>query len=189
MTKRINDTHYAYAVTAARVRQIKALDRSDLDRMIIAPSFASALSVLKAKGWQIPEPLSDTNDLLEKQLNEAWDYLSEIAPDPSLFYPFILKNDFHNLKAGIKSILSDYDANTYFVFPSTIPSEQMSNAISRNEFGLLPSPFSELGKEVYDILVRTENGQLSDIIIDRFALDETLSCAKRGADPLILALI
>ena len=188
MTQKTDDSIYAYAVTAVRVRQIKALDSSDLDRMVNAPSFAAALAVLAAKGWSVPSSFADTNAMLGNELREAWDYLTEVAPDPSLFRPFILKNDFHNLKAGIKSILSDYETDTYFVYPCTLSAETVKKAIVEKRFDLLPEPFSSLGAEMYDILVRTGDGQLSDIIADRSALDETLSCAKRGGDQLILNL-
>ncbi|NLO62617.1 MAG: V-type ATPase subunit [Clostridiaceae bacterium] len=188
MTRKADETHYAYAATAVRVRQMKSLEPSDLDRMVAAPSFGSALAVLEAKGWPVPDGITDTNAILARELLEAWNYLVEVAPDPSLFHPFILKNDFHNLKAGIKSVLSDYDADTYFVYPCTLSADTLKKAISEKHFDLLPEPFSSLGAELYDILVHTGDGQLSDILADRLALDETLSCAKRGGDPLIIKL-
>lgn len=188
MARKTDETHYAYAVTAVRVRQMKSLDQSDLDRMIAAPSFASALAVLEAKGWSVPTGLADTNAMLSKELRDCWDYLVEIAPDPSIFDPFILKNDYHNLKAGIKSVLSDYRVDTFFMYPCTLSVETLRKAIIEKQFDILPEPFSSLGTEMYDILVRTGDGQRSDIIADRSALDETLACAKRGGDPLILSL-
>lgn len=167
---------------------MKSLDQSDLDRMVAAPSFASALAVLEAKGWSVPAGLADTNAMLSKELRDCWDYLVEVAPDPSLFHPFILKNDYHNLKAGIKSVLSDYQVDTFFIYPCTLSAETLKKAIHEKQFDLLPEPFSKLGAEMYDILVHTGDGQLSDIIADQIALDETLSCAKSGGDPLIMAI-
>ncbi|MBN1775825.1 MAG: V-type ATPase subunit [Clostridiales bacterium] len=188
MVRKSDETRYAYAVTAVRVRQMKSLEQSDLDRMVAAPSFASALAVLEAKGWPIPDGIADTNAILARELLNAWNYLVEVSPDPSLFHPFILKNDFHNLKAGIKSVLSDYEADTYFVYPCSLSAETLKKAIDDKQFGLLPEPFSSLGAEMYDILVHTGDGQLSDILADRIALDETLTCARRTEDPLIIEL-
>ncbi len=188
LTKKTNETQYAYAVSAVRVRQIKALETSDIDRMIAAPTDTAVLSILESKGWHSTGRISDVNDMLEKELSETWRYLSEVAPDPALFIPFILKNDFHNLKAGIKSVLSDYEADEYFVLPCTIPSDTMKKAVEENRFDDLPAPFDQLGEEMYDILVRTGDGQWSDVIADRAALDETLRCAEKTGDELIFRI-
>lgn len=175
-------------MTAVRVRQMKSLEASDLDRMVSAPSLSSAMAVLEAKGWPLPAGFADENSMLARELLDAWNYLVEVAPDPSLFDPFIMKNDYHNLKAGIKSVLSDYQTETYFVYPCTLSAETLKKAINEKQFDLLPEPFSSLGAEIYDILVKTGDGQLSDILADRIALDETLACAKRGGDPMIIGL-
>lgn len=188
MAKQIHDTRYAYAVTGVRVRQISSLDSSDLTQLIAAPSFASALAILSSKGWTIPDKARNANDVLKSELQSAWEYLCQISPDITMFYPFVLKNDYHNLKAGIKSVLSDYEAEMHFLFPSTIPTSLMREAITENQYSLLPLVFAEVAEEAYDVLVRTGDGQLSDIIIDRYALDETLSSARRSGDTLIQSL-
>ena len=61
----------------------------------------------------------------------------------------------------------------------------MKEVIETHSFDKLPEPYSKLGQEVYDLLVRTGDGQMADVLIDRKCLDEiTKEVAASGVELL-----
>ncbi len=181
-------TDYAYSVTSIRVKESSLLGPAEMAQLMAVPSYPAAISFLGARGWDVSGERQTANSILRKELRRAWELLCEVAPDISVLYPLVLRKDFHNLKAGIKSKLSGHPVTTYFLEPSTIPHSLMSDAITHRDFAILPEPFAAVGEEAYDVLVRTGDGQLADVIIDRAALTDIFVKAKATRNQLMIDL-
>lgn len=178
-------TKYAYSVSGAHLLEKYFFSGSEMERLLSLPSYDAVVSQLNEKGWIIPEDSRDVNKLLNNELSRAWKWITDSVPEIKLFELLILRNDYHNLKAGIKSLLNDFDVDMHFISPCLIEHSLMKEAIEDKNYDLLPEPFNELGKEVYDILVRTEDGQLADLIIDRKCSEELLKAAQEAKIPLL----
>lgn len=179
-------TQYAYSVSGAHVYEKYFLRKTDLDKLLTAPSYEAVLAVLADKGWTMPEDTRDSGKILELEMSRAWEWIRSAAPDPSLFDCLILRNDYHNLKAGIKSLLSDFDVDLHFTSPCTLDRTMLKEAIENNDFASLPAPYAKLGADVYDSLVRTQDGQLADVMIDRMCLDAIMDLANKTRVPLLI---
>ena len=105
------------------------------------------------------------------------------------FSSFYYKNDFHNLKAVLKCSLSRIDPSSYFLSPSVFSPNDIKEAILNKNFDLLPDPLKECGKVAYDILVRTQDGQLVDVVIDSFMLSTIYEEGKKIDNKFIKSLI
>jgi len=184
----MQNTDYAFSVACIRVKETSLFGQTEMEQLLAVPSYEAAVSYLSEHGWEIPAGRPDTNQILRSELLRTWDLLCEIAPDISILYPMILRKDYHNLKAAIKSSLSGFPADTYFMYPSTLSHELLVDAVTRREFGILPEPFAAVGEEAYDVLVRTGDGQLADILIDRAALADILIRAKATQNKLVIDL-
>lgn len=184
----MQNTDYAFSVASIRVRESSLFGRTEMEQLMSASSYEAALSYLGGHGWDIPAGRPEPNIILRKELLRAWNLLCEIAPDISILYPLILRKDYHNLKAGIKSKLSGFPVNKYFLYPSTLSHNLLVDAITRREFDLLPPSFAAVGEEAYDVLVRTGDGQLADVIIDCAALTDILARAKATQNKLVTDL-
>ena len=181
-------TDYAYAVTAVRVRETRLLTSADLERLTEASSAGAVTEFLRTRGWQIPAGPLNIASVLRNELIGTWDFLREIAPDISILDALILRKDYHNLKAAIKSSLAGIDIGTYFLSPGTVSQDLIRDAVKERDFSALPAPMHAVGEEAYDVLVRTGDGQLADIIIDRAALNDILAAARRSGNPLLIGL-
>ncbi|MBQ0011216.1 MAG: V-type ATPase subunit [Clostridiales bacterium] len=177
---------YAYSVSGAHVYEKSFLRKSDIDKLLTAPSYEAAVAVLSEHGWTMPDDSRDIGKILDLEMTRAWSWILESAPDPTLFDCLIRKNDYHNLKAGIKSLLSDFDVDLHFISPSTLDQTLLKEAIETNHFDMLPSPFAKLAEEVYDVLVRTQDGQAADVMVDRKCLDEIQMMAAKTKIPLLI---
>ena len=176
---------YAYAVSGAHVYEKAFFTKSDMDKLLTAPSYEAVVAMLADRGWPMPDDTRDSGKILDREMARAWSWIMESVPDPKIFRALILKNDYHNLKAGIKCLLSDFDVDLHFIIPCNIAPELMKEAIETHDFGKLPEPFSSLGQSVYDLLVRTGDGQLADVEIDRKCLDEIAKASSESGCALL----
>lgn len=184
----MHNTDYAYSVTSIRVKESSLFSQVEMEQLMTVSSYRAALAFLAEHGWEVSSERQTANSILRKELQRAWDLLLEVAPDISVLEPLILRKDYHNLKAGIKSKLSGHPVNQYFLTPSTLSHALMSDAVTRREFSILPEPFASVGEEAYDVLVRTGDGQLADILIDRIALTDIFAKAKATGNKLLIEL-
>ena len=184
----MDNTQYAFSVASIRVKESALFGQTEMEQLLAIPTYAAALSFLAEHGWEVPSGRVETNQILRLELMRTWNFLCEIAPDISILYPLILRKDYHNLKAGIKSSLSGFDVNAYFLEPSILSHDLLVDAITRRQFDILPPPFAAVGEEAYDVLVRTSDGQLADILIDSAALSDILTRAKATRNKLIIDL-
>jgi len=184
----MQNTEYAFSVASIRVKESSLFGSAEMEQLMAISSYEAALSYLAEHGWVIPAGRPETNQILRLELLRTWDLLCEIAPDITILYPLILRKDYHNLKAGIKSSLSGFPVDKYFLYPSTVSHELLIDAVTRRAFDILPQPFASVGEEAYDVLVRTGDGQLADLLIDRVALTDILARSKATQNKLIIDL-
>ncbi len=182
----VHKSDYAYAVTSVRVKENQLLTGADFSHLADAATNEEQLEYLTAKGWHKTSPSEGTSAFLRNELLATWDFLTEIAPDISLLHTLILRKDYHNLKAGLKSSLSGVAIDKYFLLPCTVSTSLIEDAVSRHNFSVLPPFMASIASEAYEILTRTGDGQLADIIIDRAALEHILREAKRTGSAFLL---
>jgi V/A-type H+-transporting ATPase subunit C len=178
--------NYAYSVTSVRIKEASFLTASDLEQMMRLSSVDAIVSFLGTRGWPVPKEHSEIARILREELLSVWNFLTEIAPDIQILQPLILRKDYHNLKAAIKSSLSGAEIDKYYLAPSTIQTDLITEAVKKRTFNILPASFAAVGEEAYDVLVRTGDGQLADIIIDRAALDAIHLSAKKTKNDMMI---
>lgn len=178
--------NYAYSVTSVRIKEASFLTASDLEQMMRLSSVDAIVSFLGTRGWPVPKEHAEIASILREELLSVWNFLAEIAPDITILQPLILRKDFHNLKAAIKSSLSGTEIDKYYLTPSIIPSDLITEAVKKRTFDILPASFSAAGEAAYDLLVRTGDGQLADIMIDRAALDAILLSARKTKNDMMI---
>lgn len=157
----MNGTKYANAVGAVRAMENTLLGKSDIDQLINARSKAEVDSIMASK--------SGTGAKADG-LAEVWEMLREYAPDCKELEILLYRNDFHNLKAALKAIISNRDPKQYYIEPSNVELSVLVNAINTKEYEALPAYMRKTAEEAYELVTRTLDGQLSDSLIDVAAL-------------------
>jgi len=176
---------YAFAVASVRTNEIKLLSFADMEQLLMAKSYEDALTSLKARGFSE----NDEGGLLKDEMGKVWEYIKEIAPDETIFYPFIIKNDFHNLKACIKSSVTKIEPEKYFLSPSVFDPFKIKEGVQNKNFDLLPKELQECAHEAYDLLIRTMDGQLVDVLIDSYMFCFMLNKANEIENDFVKSLI
>lgn len=179
----MKETAYTFAVARIRVIENRLLSNSDLEQLINAPDYESALKLLREKG--LTGENEDAQLSLKKQLAETWKMLYDMSPDKTGLEILIVKNDFHNLKAALKAFVTQDTESNYYITPSVVSHETIKSAIFNKRFSDLP-PFLQVPAEkTYDALIRSMDGQLADIMIDAMTLEEISKRAEASGNDYI----
>ncbi|MDL2254078.1 V-type ATPase subunit [Ruminococcaceae bacterium OttesenSCG-928-I18] len=165
---------YVYAVTRIHYAEQSLLSEQEMEQLISAPSVEEVMRILDDKGWGAPDlPLEDPDTLVAVETEKTWGLVQELAGDVAPFNVFRYANDFHNLKAAIKLAYTaneEEDKEHYFQPFGTIELEKIIKAANEHDFSSLPEPMASAGREAYEVLAHTGNGQLCDMVLDRAAL-------------------
>ena len=74
-------TKYAYAVSGAHVYEKNYFRKSDMDKLLAAPSYEAVVAILQERGWTMPEDTRDSGKILDLELSRAWSWVQLSAPD------------------------------------------------------------------------------------------------------------
>lgn len=122
----MGNTSYASAVAAVRAMENSLLTHSDIEQLIASKSKAEYNSLISAKGSE------------QATLEDVWDMLRAYAPNDRELEILLYKNDFHNLKAALKAVISGKEPQHYFIRPTNLDLDKLVVAIKSKEYEDLP---------------------------------------------------
>ena len=178
---------YIFEDARIRVMETGLLTKADFEQLLAEPSYTAALNFLKDKGWGGPDAPKNAEALLQAEEKATWDLMEELLPQSPLLNTLRLSRDYQNLKAAVKQIYTDsaLDAERLFVEGGTIPSAKIRRALEEQDPEQLPEEMAEAAAQATEVLARTGDGQLCDIILDRAALKALLKAGKEAEDPVL----
>ncbi len=178
---------YIFEDARIRVMETGLLTKADFEQLLAEPSYAAALNFLKDKGWGGPDAPKTAEGLLQAEEKATWDLMEELLPQSPLLNTLRLSRDYQNLKAAVKQIYTDsaLDAERLFVEGGTIPSAKIRRALEEQDPDQLPEEMAEAAAQATEVLARTGDGQLCDIILDRAALKALLKAGEEAEDPVL----
>lgn len=181
----MKNNDYLFAVATIRANEVNLLKEADMEQLINAPDYKKAIAVLCDKGYSEPEG-SDYSAMLDAEITKTWELINKSAPEAEALKTFVVKNDFQNLKAILKSEVSGHNASEYFVSPCVADPDDMLEKIKERKFDDLPQFLSQTAKEAFDTITKTSNGQLCDAVIDTAALENIVAFAKESNDDTLI---
>lgn len=157
-------TEYASAVAVVKAMENSLFTYSDLEQLINARTQNEFNALITAK---------DTGGL-----PEVWDMLRTYAPDSRELEILLYRNDFHNLKAVLKAMISGKQPDGYFIQPSNVTPETLEEMFRTKNTDILPEYMRETASTTYELLTRTLDGQLADTLIDTATLTAMQKSAR-----------
>ncbi|MDD2503776.1 MAG: V-type ATPase subunit [Clostridia bacterium] len=180
----MQEKQFIYAVARIRSHEMKLLDTQFIEQLMAADDVDECLQLLMNKGWGHESSLSP-EQILDHEYEKTWKLMEELIDDMSLFNVFLLPNDYHNLKAAIKLVISNSSSTGYFTDHCTIDPETMVEAVKTKNFTLLPEHMSAVAEEAYNTVVQTGNGQLCDVIIDKAAMETMYEVSSKQSNEVL----
>jgi V/A-type H+-transporting ATPase subunit C len=179
------DNQFIYAVARIRTKELSLLDNSFFEQLLACKSYQECLRLLLEKGWgKTGEESAET--LLSMEREKIWDTMKELVEDMTVFDTFLLANDYHNLKAAIKTVYLNQEIPGTFITRGTIDTELILKAVKEHDFSLLPEEMRESAQEAYQVLFHTGDSQLCDIIIDKASLEAIYQSGTSSSNELLL---
>lgn len=178
------DKQYLYAVARIRSKELLLLSKSDIDGLMNCKSEKECLRLLYDKGWG-KTGNEDSEQILKAEREKTWDLMRDMVEDMSVFHTFLYQNDFHNLKAAIKQVYVNSDRNDIFLADGTVDPDTIIQAVREHDFSALPDFMQACAEEAYGVQLETGDSQLSDIIIDKAALDTIYQKGKETKNELL----
>lgn len=179
------ENQYLYAVARIRSKELLLLDKSDIDQLLNCKSEKECLRMLADKGWGKTGE-ENAERLLTAEREKTWELMRELVEDISVFDPFLISNDFHNLKADIKQIYTASKRTDIYIAQGTIAVDVIMNAVREHDFSGLPEHMRACAEEAYQVQMHTGDSQLCDVIIDKTAIETVLAkCIASGNEVLM----
>lgn len=180
----MTDNQYIYAVARIRSKELSLLSKQDFEQLLSCKDYKECMNLLFEKGWGSKEQ-EDSADIISYEHKKTWDLIQDLVEDMSVFDVFLYENDFHNLKAAIKQAYQKVVVPNIFISHGTVLPSLIREAIVQHDFSILPERMRECGKEAYEALLHTGDGQLCDMIVDKGALDAIYKAGKSSNNELL----
>lgn len=165
----MKEADFVYASSYIRTLENKMLSKSDFETLLNATSVDEAIQILLAKGYKSSTTGQnlEANTLLKDELLYIWNEMKDACPIDAPIDILLYQNDFHNLKAILKSIFSEVDYKFLIIEPYTISPDVIHRAIVEGKTESLPDILRIPAAKAYHVLARDNDGQLAEIILDK----------------------
>lgn len=176
---------YTYGVARIRALESSLFSEDTIDQLMQCRDYEECMIFLRDKGWGNGNPDQTLEEMLSEEHNKTWKVLDEIVEDKDECKILLINNEFHNLKAAIKSVCTEQENENIFIRNCSLDPEFLKECIKHGNFGSLPEDMAAAAKEATEVLLRTGDGQMCDIIIDKAALEAVKAAGQKSENKLI----
>ncbi len=166
---------YEFSIGSVRAKENTLFSDAETEQMLAFKSETELISFLRDKGYGDGNTV---DEIIENSREKMWKYIKSIAPDLSIFSPFFIQNDVHNLKTVLKGIMSGRKYRELMLLPCTINHEDIISAVENRRFDKLPEWLGKPADKSYQLLAETKDSRVSDAIIDKALLEQLLKDGK-----------
>lgn len=178
----LKDTDFLHSSARIKVIEKDLLSKEQLSRMLEAQNAKDAFKVLSESGYGTPNTeynYTDYDKMLFDQKKKVYDFIKNISPTFELFKLFSAQYDYHNLKAIIKGQAINKDIEYLIADFGSVSTEKLTICVRDNSYSSMSSIMSTAVLAAQDVLQRTNDPQLCDIILDKACFSEMHSVAEK----------
>lgn len=176
---------YTYAVARIRSKEISMLNKQSLEQLLACKTYDECIRLLKDKGWGKAD-VNTAEEMIKLEVDRMWDLMEELVEDVSVFDVFLYANDYHNLKAALKQTYARVDTPDIYLVHGGLDLGVIVKAVNEHEFSALPEHMRLAAEEAYQVLFRTGDGQLCDMIIDKATLEAIYKKGKLSKNDVLM---
>lgn len=157
----------------------------DFRKMIDAKSAEEAYKVLTDAAICQGMPLTDYEQALGRNLQEAYRLVESIAPDKAVVEIFRYKYDGHNLKTLVKAKKLSGGAGDILSPLGNVPAETVRSELEAGRFEKVDPTMGAAALEAVEALAHTGDPQLVDLHIDKAVLEAQAKKAEAFGNPFL----
>ncbi len=185
------DTDYVYLSTLLKALEKNMFSKEDLTRLVAVRTDEDAVKFLTEKGWNA----FDAHDsiALEQEISSQrkalFDLIYRYVPDAGVVDLFRLKYDYHNLKTLIKATAQGLDGKRLLSDAGTIAPTVLIGMYNDKDFSHMHPIMAAAVQEAADLLARTGDPQLSDLLLDGALAAQMLTLAQAAESAFLLGYV
>lgn len=173
---------YEFSIGSVRARETRLFSEAEAEQMLAMKSEDELVRFLKDKGYGEGNTVAE---IIDSSRERMWKYIKSVAPDFSVFDPFFIQNDIHNLKTILKGVMQEREYEELLILPCTIKCSEMAAIVENRRFDKLPQWLGEPADKAYHLLAETKDARISDAMIDKAALQHLLSEGRRSGSAFL----
>lgn len=163
---------YEFSIGSVRAHENALFTKTDIEQLLGCRTTAELCQMLSDKGYG---SIAGFDTMAQRHMDEVWQYLKSVAPDFSVFTPFLLQNDVHNFKVVLKGTMSARDYyTTLLLSPATIDHGIIIAAVEHRNMKDLPDWMQQPAEKAYDLLAHTGDARACDAVLDKAVMQEML---------------
>ena len=161
-------------------KQAKLLTADKAERMLSAQGFDEAAKMLVECGYEDFSGLhaAELQKALSDRRDEIFCSLERMEPDMELVAMFRMQFDYHNAKTLLKAEAMNTHRSDLLSSCGRISPEKLEACIHDDSYTDCPEILGKAIAEAKSVLMRTENPQNADFVLDRAYFAELLNAAK-----------
>ena len=163
-----------------RAREPKLLNTEKSSRMLDSRSFEECAKMLTDCGYADMSQMNagEIDAALRERRSEIFAEIEHLCPQKELADVFRMKYDYHNAKAIIKAEAMGLDAKNILSDCGRMDGAKFLSLYNDGRYSELPGKLRDTVPEAKSILARTNNPQLSDILLDKAYFAEISEAAE-----------
>lgn len=181
----MSKTQYTYAVARIRALEASLFSSSTIEQLMACKDEGMCLRFLQEKGWGGTDTPLNAEAILIKEREKIWENIRGMRVDMNVFSVLFYPNWFHNLKAAAKAVYTGKKNAHVFYEDTSITKERLIQILKDRDYKALPANMQAAAEEAMEALLRSGDGQLCDVIIDRACMEAILEAGKSAEDPVI----
>ncbi len=166
---------YTYAAAYVKSLEANMLTNSDFT-LSLEFSEEELADFLRSHGY-VGDSLWE---MLIKERERIWELCRDLCRGDEMLDVLMMDNDFHNIKAVIKSVLSKNDWKELIYEPSGIDCTQLEVAVKNNDFQYIDDFYGDICRKAFEIY-KTDGGQAMEIFLDKKHYSTVLSRSRRDS--------
>lgn len=175
---------YTYAVARIHAKEQEMLSMQDMEQLLGCRNVAETIAMLADKGYECSDA-ANIDEIAKLRRDKMWKLISELVEDMSVFDVFLYENDFHNLKAAVKALVTKDNPEHVFVDNGTVGWQYISDAVKTRQFENLPPYMKDAAEKAVSYIFETGDGGFCDVIIDKAYFNAIKAAGEKSENPLI----
>lgn len=192
---RIREEEYAYATARIRVRELKLMSQSRIERLFEVKDYSEAIKLLVESGYgnenieASKDGAKTFEDLLSLEMMKTYDLLINMIPDPEEINLFRKKYDYLNAKLILKAELLKIDVLKTLSKMGTIEPEKLYSVISERKLEELSTILRTAIVGSLESFNIARDPQIIDFTLDKACYAEMSEDAKKSGDPFLEKIV
>ncbi len=174
----MNELDFTQSVAVIRVYEKKLLPKQSFDRMVDSPSYDDAFKILFELGYSNRTNSLKYEEVLKKDLKEAYDSVRKICPEKEVVDFISLKYDYHNLKVSLKGKILKKDFSDLFSELGKYNAKNLNEHILNEDYDYFDLDIREDIKDAINIFNESKDPQSLDIKMDKGLFKSLLNISK-----------